>query len=103
MTEHCGVGTVMGHFQAGSLLASRASSLLSPAFEGAPHRHDNSDGDRVAPMGLVGRRRRCYPLRAVSAPQVLSMAERKAPIARRHDRFKRAGVTGPKGVTRGVR
>lgn len=29
MTEHRGVGTVMGYFQAGSLLASRATTLLS--------------------------------------------------------------------------
>lgn len=31
MTEHRGVGTVMGYFQAGSLLASRASRLLTDA------------------------------------------------------------------------
>jgi hypothetical protein len=29
MTEHRGVGTVMGYFQAGSLLSSQASTLLS--------------------------------------------------------------------------
>lgn len=33
MTEHRGVGTVMGYFQAGSLLASRASRLLPAADE----------------------------------------------------------------------
>ncbi|PXV52353.1 Phage integrase family protein [Dyella jiangningensis] len=36
MTEHRGVGTVMGYFQAGSLLASRASHLL--AVPGTPAR-----------------------------------------------------------------
>jgi hypothetical protein len=30
MTEHRSVGTVMGYFQAGSLLGSRASQLLAP-------------------------------------------------------------------------
>jgi hypothetical protein len=30
MTEHRSVGTVMGYFQAGSLLASRASALVLP-------------------------------------------------------------------------
>lgn len=41
MTEHRGVGTVMGYFQAGSLLSSRASNLLEasprpmdPTFDG---------------------------------------------------------------------
>lgn len=41
MTEHRGVGTVMGYFQAGSLLTSRAAQLLTPpagAFEGAADR-----------------------------------------------------------------
>lgn len=33
MTEHRGVGTVMGYFQAGSLLTSRASTLLAAARE----------------------------------------------------------------------
>jgi len=34
MTEHRGVGTVMGYFQAGSLLTSRASTLLvAPAVD----------------------------------------------------------------------
>jgi integrase len=33
MTEHRGVGTVMGYFQAGSLLTSRASTLLAVARE----------------------------------------------------------------------
>ena len=28
MTEHRGIGTVMGYFQAGSLLTSRAAELL---------------------------------------------------------------------------
>lgn len=32
MTEHRGVGTVMGYFQAGSLLTSRATDLLPPAW-----------------------------------------------------------------------
>lgn len=31
MTEHRGVGTVMGYYQAGSLLTSRASTLLPSA------------------------------------------------------------------------
>jgi integrase len=34
MTEHRGVGTVMGYFQAGSLLTSRATDLLSRAADG---------------------------------------------------------------------
>ena len=33
MTEHRGVGTVMGYFQAGSLLTSRAADLLSASRE----------------------------------------------------------------------
>jgi integrase len=33
MTEHRGVGTVMGYFQAGSLLTSRTSTLLAAARE----------------------------------------------------------------------
>lgn len=33
MTEHRSAGTVMGYFQAGSLLSSRASSLLEPKLE----------------------------------------------------------------------
>lgn len=36
MTEHRGVGTVMGYFQAGSLLTSRASDLLTPPSPGKP-------------------------------------------------------------------
>jgi len=32
MTEHRGVGTVMGYFQAGSLLTSRATTLLPAAL-----------------------------------------------------------------------
>lgn len=35
MTEHRGVGTVMGYFQAGSLLTSRATELLSAPVVGA--------------------------------------------------------------------
>ncbi|GLQ87704.1 tyrosine-type recombinase/integrase [Dyella flagellata] len=31
MTEHRGVGTMMGYFQAGSLLTSRAADLLAPS------------------------------------------------------------------------
>lgn len=42
MTEHRGVGTVMGYFQAGSLLASRASNLLSPLAESLERTLDNS-------------------------------------------------------------
>ena len=34
MTEHRGVGTVMGYFQAGSLLTSRATDLLPPVLPG---------------------------------------------------------------------
>lgn len=41
MTEHRGVGTVMGYFQAGSLLSSRASRLLA----GAPSA--TADGDAI--------------------------------------------------------
>ncbi|MNJ75434.1 Phage integrase family protein [compost metagenome] len=33
MTEHRSVGTVMGYFQAGSLLGSRASQLLPTAAQ----------------------------------------------------------------------
>ena len=36
MTEHRGVGTVMGYFQAGHLLASRATTLLTTAGPTAP-------------------------------------------------------------------
>lgn len=35
MPEHRGAGTVMGYFQAGSLLASRASALLPTTAPGA--------------------------------------------------------------------
>jgi len=42
MTEHRGVGTVMGYFQAGSLLASRASTLLPGADEGRDPTFDNT-------------------------------------------------------------
>lgn len=42
MTEHRGVGTVMGYFQAGSLLASRASNLLSPLAESLERTLDNT-------------------------------------------------------------
>lgn len=40
MTEHRGVGTVMGYFQAGSLLSSRASSLLADARHHLPPMDD---------------------------------------------------------------
>lgn len=33
MTEHRGVGTVMEYFQAGSLLTSRAVTLLAPSHD----------------------------------------------------------------------
>lgn len=36
MTEHRSVNTVMGYFQAGSLLTSRASDLLGPQLPSAP-------------------------------------------------------------------
>lgn len=42
MTEHRGVSTVMSYFQAGSLLASRASALLSPLAESLERPLDNS-------------------------------------------------------------
>lgn len=50
MTEHRGVGTVMGYFQAGSLLASRASTLLQVATESNDElmtsRAPGAEGDR---------------------------------------------------------
>lgn len=42
MTEHRSVGTVMGYFQAGSLLNSRATTLLGD-FESAPQGADGVD------------------------------------------------------------
>ena len=36
MTEHRGVGTVMGYFQAGHLLASRSTALLTTAGPTTP-------------------------------------------------------------------
>jgi hypothetical protein len=48
MTEHRSVTTVMGYFQAGSLLSSRATSLLGdgePYTEGSAPKADASETD----------------------------------------------------------
>lgn len=43
MTEHRSVPTVMGYFQAGTLLSSRATSLLAPALPTSANASDASD------------------------------------------------------------
>lgn len=54
-TEHPGVATVMGYFQAGALLSSRARSLLSP-----PPSEVGPPELRVVVHRLVGLRLRLF-------------------------------------------